>query len=85
MNPEMRLKLIATIVTNDTWGAILLVGRAILDRYYPASVFDGSSGDSGPDFIVALREAIKRIDEIDKARQQDAMREAIRQQEGEVP
>jgi hypothetical protein len=33
----------------------------LLDHYYPASVFDGSSGDAGPEYDVALRKALERI------------------------
>jgi hypothetical protein len=29
------------------------------------AVFDGSSGDSGPEYIVALRKALERIKAID--------------------
>lgn len=49
----------------DKWNfdTLLYVGRRMLEEYYPPSVFDGSSGDSGPQYVVALREAIKRIDE----------------------
>lgn len=46
-----------------SFDTILLLGRRILAIHYPESVFDGSSGDSGPEFVVALRAAIKRIDE----------------------
>jgi hypothetical protein len=46
------------------WGfdALVFVGRRLLDEVYPACVFDGSSGDSGPQLIVALRAALDRID-----------------------
>jgi hypothetical protein len=43
--------------------AIVKVGHSILDHYYPEGVFTGTSGDSGPQYIVALREALRRIEE----------------------
>lgn len=46
-----------------SFDTIMLLGRRILAEYYPEDIFNGSSGDSGPEFVVALRAAIKRIDE----------------------
>ncbi len=62
MDPEERLELIALVAADRGWDAVMAIGRALLDRYYPADIFDGSSGDSGPEYIVALRNAINRID-----------------------
>lgn len=39
------------------------IGELVLDRYYPADIFTGESGDSGPVYLVALREALKRVKE----------------------
>jgi hypothetical protein len=47
---------------NQAWEKVLALGKRILERYYPANIFNGSSGDSGPDYIVALRNALGRID-----------------------
>ena len=62
MDPEERLKLIAALAEDRAWDAVVTVGRALLDHYYPASVFDESSGDSGPENVVALRNALTRIE-----------------------
>jgi hypothetical protein len=66
LSPEERLELIALLAQDAGWRSLLAVGRMLLDNSYPEHVFDGSSGDSGPQYIVALREALRRIDEIDK-------------------
>ncbi len=63
MDPEERLELIALLAEDKAWDAVVAVGRALLDAYYPADVFTGTSGDSGPQYVVALREAINRLDE----------------------
>ena len=61
MDPEERLELIALLAKDKAWQAIVLIGQAILDHYYSEDIFDGSSGDSGPKYIVALREALRAI------------------------
>lgn len=61
MCPETRLELIALLAQDKAWDAVVTVGKALLDEYYPAKVFDGSSGDSGPLYVVALREALSRV------------------------
>lgn len=45
-----------------SFDVLVLMSRAILAKYYPASVFDGSSGDGGPQLIVALRSALSRLE-----------------------
>lgn len=62
MDPERRLELIAMLAAEspEAWDAIILIGRELLDTYYPARVFTGESGDSGPAYVVALREALAR-------------------------
>lgn len=62
MDPERRLELIAMLAAEspETWDAIILIGRELLDTYYPARVFTGEGGDSGPAYVVALREALAR-------------------------
>jgi hypothetical protein len=62
MDPEQRLELIAIVAQDRAWDAILAVGRAYLDLVYPADIFTGESGDSGPAYVVALREALKRAE-----------------------
>jgi hypothetical protein len=62
MDPEQRLELIAALAQDNAWDAVVLVGRALLDGYYPANIFTGVSGDSGPEYVVALRKALTRID-----------------------
>lgn len=62
MDPERRLELIALLAQDKAWDAVVLVGRTLLDEYYPATIFTGSSGDSGPEYVVALRNALARID-----------------------
>jgi hypothetical protein len=39
------------------------LGAIFLDEVYPESVFDGSSGDTGPVYIVALRAALANVTE----------------------
>lgn len=62
MDPEERLALIAALAEDRAWDAVLAIGRALLDHYYPADIFCGSSGDSGPEYVVALRAALARIE-----------------------
>lgn len=62
MDPEDRLELIALVAKDEAWEAVVKIGRVLLAHYYPATVFDGSSGDSGPEYVVALRNALARID-----------------------
>jgi hypothetical protein len=46
-----------------SWDVLLMVGRRLLDEVYPEDVFDGSSGDTGPAYIVALRAALVNVTE----------------------
>lgn len=46
-----------------SFDTLLFVGRRMLKEVYPPDIFTGSSGDSGPQYVVAIREAIKRIDD----------------------
>lgn len=62
MDAERRLELIALLAKDNAWGAIVLIGRTLLDEYYPEAVFAGTSGDSGPAYAAALREALARIE-----------------------
>jgi hypothetical protein len=62
MDPEQRLELIALLARDEAWSAVVLIGRTLLDAYYPADIFKGTSGDSGPEYVVALRRALDRID-----------------------
>ena len=61
MDPERRLELIALLAEDKAWQAVVLIGQELLDSYYPADVFTGTSGDSGPQYVVALREALSRV------------------------
>lgn len=61
MDPDRRLELIALLARDRAWDAVVLIGRELLDTYYPATVFTGVSGDSGPQYVVALRDALSRI------------------------
>lgn len=62
MDPERRLELIGLLAQDSAWDAVVLIGRELLDTYYPATVFTGASGDTGPEYIVALRNALAKID-----------------------
>jgi hypothetical protein len=61
LEAEDRLRLIALLAEDRAWDAVVLIGRAFLDHYYPADIFTGASGDTGPRYIVALREALDRL------------------------
>lgn len=65
MDPERRLELIAMLAQDRAWDAVMLIGRELLDTYYQAKVFTGTSGDSGsgPRYVSALREALKQVDD----------------------
>ncbi len=41
---------------------LLYIGKKILDKHYPEDIFTGVSGDPGPVYIVALREALNQIE-----------------------
>jgi hypothetical protein len=56
MDPESRLDLIAMLARDKTWDALVMIGRELLDNYYPLTVFDGSSGDPGPEYVVAHKD-----------------------------
>lgn len=47
----------------DKWSfdALLYIGERLLAEVYPEKLFTGESGDSGPQYIVALRDALRRI------------------------
>jgi hypothetical protein len=62
MDAEYRLELIGLLVEGNAWDAIVKIGQAILDHYYPADIFTGVSKDIGPEYIVALRNALARIE-----------------------
>jgi hypothetical protein len=66
MDPERRLELIALLAADRAWDAVVLIGKAILEDIYPEDVFDGSSGNPGSDYIVALRHALNRIEAVDR-------------------
>jgi hypothetical protein len=63
MDPEDRIRLIALLAADDAWEAVVLIGKALLENYYPADIFTGRSGDPGPEYVVALRNALARISE----------------------
>jgi hypothetical protein len=44
------------------WDTLVWLGRRYLAEFYPPDIFDGSSGDPGPAYVVALREALARLD-----------------------
>jgi len=67
MDPEDRLELIALLARDEAWDTLVQIGRSLLDHYYPADIFTGVSGDSGPQYVVALREALTSIDIIEKS------------------
>ena len=61
MDPEDRLELIAMLAKDEAWDAVVKIGTALLDHYYPQDVFTGVSGDTGPAYVVALRRALKNL------------------------
>jgi hypothetical protein len=68
MNLEDKAALIKLLLVDERpWDAIVAIGRWVLDSYYPEEIFTGVSGDPGPQYIVALREALRRIDEAQHA------------------
>jgi hypothetical protein len=49
------------LAKDEAWDAVVKIGEALLDHYYPEDVFTGESGDSGPLYIVALRDALQEL------------------------
>lgn len=49
--------------TPEKWSfrTLVTIAGLILDREYPADVFTGESGDSGPRVVVRLREALADV------------------------
>lgn len=45
---------------SNVWERVVRVGTVMLDQFYPPDIFTGESGDAGPTYVVALREALKR-------------------------
>ena len=66
MDPERRLELIALLAKDQAWGAVVLIGQELLDHYYPANIFSGASSDSGPKYVVALRNVLNELPELAK-------------------
>ena len=62
MTPEDRLELIALLAHDQAWDAVIKIGHSLLDHYYPAEIFNGSSGDTGPLYVVALRNALDALE-----------------------
>lgn len=60
MDPYRRLELIGLLAQDKGWDAVVLIGRELLDAY-PADIFTGESGDSGPQYVAALRAALNRV------------------------
>ena len=42
---------------------VVIAAQRLHDRFYPNTVFDGSSGDEGPLYILNLRNALKRLED----------------------
>lgn len=63
MDAEERLELIAMLAKDEAWGAVVLIGQALLDEYYPEGVFTGESGDLGPRYVADLRALLKGLRE----------------------
>ena len=63
MDHERRLELIALLARQHDWDAIVLIGRELLEAYWPGDIFTGTSGDAGPQYTVALRAALNRLTE----------------------
>ncbi len=51
-----------SLVDQWAWEKVVRIGKRILDIAYPEDMFDGSSGDPGPLYVVALRDALVAID-----------------------
>jgi hypothetical protein len=47
----------------DKWSfdALVYIGERLLAEVYPEKIFTGESGDSGPQYVVTLREALRRV------------------------
>jgi hypothetical protein len=58
MDPETRLELIAMLAHDRSWDVIVRIGQIVLDEVYPANIFTSGSPDTGPRYVVALREAL---------------------------
>jgi len=48
-----------------SWDVLVLVGKRLLDEVYPADIFTGASGDPGPAYVVALRDALRVLEDRD--------------------
>ncbi len=59
---EFNEEMFEMLMESCGWDFTLKLGKKIVDKYYPESIFTGESGDAGPEYIVALRKAIKRIE-----------------------
>jgi hypothetical protein len=46
-----------------SWDVLVMVGQRLLDEVYPADIFTGVSGDKGPVYVVALRNALRALGE----------------------
>jgi hypothetical protein len=61
MDSEDRLVLISLLAQDLAWDAVVHIGQALLDCYYPSHVFTSESGDSGPVYVNALRTALANV------------------------
>lgn len=58
MDDDEVLKLISLLAEKRSWDAVVFIGSALLDTYYPEAVVTGESGDPGPEYVIALRRAL---------------------------
>ncbi len=63
---EVTEEVFEILMDNCGFNFLLYVGKKILDKHYPEDIFTGESGDLGPKYIVALREALTQIERSDK-------------------
>lgn len=62
MDAEERLQLIGFLAGDHPWAALVVIGRTLLDHYYPENIFTGASGDPGPEYVVAMRRLLKEFE-----------------------
>ncbi len=58
---EFNEEMFEMLLDNCGFDTLMYIGKKILARHYPKDIFTGGSGDSGPAYLVALREALKQV------------------------
>ncbi len=58
---EFNEEMFEMLIDSCGFDTLIYLGKKMLDRHYPESIFTGTGKGSGPEYIVALREALEKV------------------------